>query len=84
MWRVPNDLMGVPLAATRGWLHGFKAFAKQGGRMLRADPVSTRKYLRVAESNTWRSALLGPVDKLFTVDRWDHFPAPKWHGVCRA
>ena len=52
MWRVPNDLMGVPLAAMRDWLFGLVAFAKLGGRMLRAEPVSTRKYFRELESNT--------------------------------
>ena len=49
--------------------------------MLRADPVSTRKYLRVLESKTWRSELLTPADKLFTVDRLGSFPSSKL-GTC--
>ena len=51
--------------------------------MLREEPVSTRKYLRELESNTWRSEMLAPADKLFTVDRLGRFPAPKRHGACR-
>ena len=51
--------------------------------MLSSDPVSTRKYLRVLESKTWRSALLTPVDNLFTVDRLGRFPSSKWFGTCR-
>ena len=74
--------MGVPLAAIRGWLFGLVAFASPGGKMLRADPVSTRKYLWELESKTWRSAL--PADKLFIVDRLARFPAPKRCETCRA
>ena len=48
-----------------------------GGKMLRVDPVSTRKYLLEYESKTWRSALLTPADKLFTVHRLGSFPALK-------
>ena len=51
--------------------------------MLSSDPVSTRKYLRVLESKTWRSALLTPADNLFTVDRLGRFPSSKWFGTCR-
>ena len=77
-------MMGVPLAAMRGWLFGLVAFAIPGGKTLRADPVSTRKYLLEFASKTWRSALLTPADKLFTVDRIDSFPAPKRCETCRA
>ena len=69
--------MGVPLAAMRGWLFGLVAFTKPEGKMLRAEPVSTRKYFFNFESKTWRSALLTPVDKLFTVDRGGPFPGPE-------
>ena len=73
-------MMGVPLAAMRGWLFGLVAFASPGGKMLSADPVSTRKYLRELESKTWRRTLLTPADKLFIVARLDSFPAPKRCG----
>ena len=76
--------MGVPLAAMRGWLFGLVAITKPEGKMLRAEPVSTRKYFFKFESKTWRSALLTPADKLFTVDRRCRFPDPKWGAVFAA
>ena len=51
--------------------------------MLRAEPVSTRKYFLKFESKTWRSALF-PADKLFTEDRGGCFPVPKRDGVIAA
>ena len=85
-------MMGVPFAAMSGWFVGPVAFASPGGTMLREEPVSTRKYFLELASKTWRSELLVPVDKLFTVDRVCRFPAPKrWcvflsprrYGTCR-
>ena len=73
--------MGVPFAAMSGWFVGPVAFASPGGTMLREEPVSTRKYFLELASKTWRSEMLVPVDKLFTVDRVCRFPAPKRWGV---
>ena len=72
--------MGVPFAAMSGWFVGPVAFASPGGTMLREEPVSTRKYFLELASKTWRSELVVPVDKLFTVDRVCRFPAPKRWG----
>ena len=73
--------MGVPFAAMSGWLLELVALTSPGGKMLSSEPVSTRKYFLELASKTWRSEMLVPVDKLFTVDRVCRFPAPKRWGV---
>ena len=63
IWRVPNDFMGVPFAAMSGRLFELVALTSPGGKMLSAEPVSTRKYFLELLSKTWRRGLLVPDDK---------------------
>ena len=72
-----------PLAATRRWLPLWMESDRLGGTMLRADPVSTRKYLLELVSKTWRRDWFGDAaERLFTFDRFGSFPDLCWEGTC--
>ena len=59
LWRVPKDLIRDPLAATRFCLDGLERSLDEGGIMLTSDPVSTRKWMPVTVSLTWRRVVVG-------------------------
>ena len=52
IWRVPNVLIGEPLAAMRERLQVFRVSDRLGGMTLNSEPVSTRKYLPDLSSYT--------------------------------
>ena len=54
IWRVPNDLIREPLAATRLRVGGRRRSEAAGGIMLTSAPVSMRKSAPELVSLTWR------------------------------
>ena len=97
IWRVPNVLIGEPLAAMRERLQVFRVSDRLGGMTLNSEPVSTRKYLPDLSSYTRSREEFESVDRLFTVDRVVRFlkrfetcrvahiswpDRPTWNGTC--
>ena len=82
IWRVPNVLIGEPLAAMRERLQVFHVSDRLGGMTLNSEPVSTRKYLPDLSSYTRSREEFESVDRLFTVNWVVRFP--KRFETCRA
>ena len=68
-WRVPNDFIREPFAATRFILDGRERSLPVGGTMLTSAPVSIRKWAPDVTSRTCRSSEVGccwPAERLFS------------------